>query len=106
MFGVASAGWGAAAWGAVEVAAAAGGGGSAAAMAAVALLQHPLDDQARRADDQLAMLLQEVGRDDRLRHAGLVLQGEEEQPLRGAGALADDDRAGGADEIAMAVADE
>src|ERR1700731_4093750 len=74
--------------------------------AAVALLQHPFDDQARRADDELAVPLQEVGGDDGLRHAGLVFEGEEEQPLGGAGALADDDRAGGADDVAVAIADE
>src|SRR5579863_2469706 len=74
--------------------------------AAVALLQHPLDDQARRAGDQLAVSLQEVGGDDRLRHAGLVLQGEEEETLGGARALADDHRAGGADEVAVAVVNE
>src|ERR1700726_3289796 len=64
--------------------------------AAVALLQHPLDAQARRADDQLAMLLQAGGRDAGLLIAGLVPRGGEEQTFRGAGALADDDRAGGA----------
>ena len=39
--------------------------------------------------------------DDGLREAGLVLEREEDEALRRAGALADDDRAGGRDAAAV-----
>src|SRR5438552_2715325 len=60
---------------------------------AVLLLHAAFHDEAGRADDERTVLLEEVGPDDRLEDAGLVLDGEEDETLRGAGPLADDDGA-------------
>src|SRR6185436_11600855 len=52
-------------------------------------------------EDRRALVAEQVGTDDRLREAGLVLEREENESLRGAGSLADDDRAGGDDAAAV-----
>ncbi len=73
---------------------------------AVPPFDDPLDHETARAGEPLPRGAEEPGLDDRLGDAGLVLEGEEEHPLRGAGALADDHRAGGADALAVRQAGE
>src|SRR5947209_2498196 len=70
----------------------------------VPFLEDAFDEEAGGADDELAVLLEEVRGDDGLGHAGLVLQGEEEEALGRARALADDPRAGGAHAVGVGEA--
>ena len=66
-------------------------------------LQRAFDQQQRRGVDDGAVALEDVGRDDGVADAGLVLEGEEAEALRRAGALADDDQAGDLGPAAVAL---
>ena len=68
---------------------------------AVLVLQHAVDDQERLLDDDEAIAREEIGADDDVGDAGFVLEREEDEALRGAGALARDDHAGHADAAAL-----
>src|SRR4051812_24758838 len=57
---------------------------------AVLMLQHALDEQERLADDGHPLAIEEIGPDDHVGDAGLVLEREEDKPFRGTGALARD----------------
>src|SRR5580765_5595291 len=61
---------------------------------ALLVLDHPLDDQGVGADDDPAVGLEAPGGDDGVGEAGLVLDGQEDESLGGAGPLPDDDDAG------------
>src|SRR5439155_6447352 len=69
---------------------------------AVVRLQAPLDDEERAGEDWAAILLERRGIDDDVADAGLVLEGEEDEALGGAGTLADDAEAGSAHAAAAA----
>ena len=58
---------------------------------AVLPLELSLDDEGARADDDRALLFEEVRPHDGLQHSRLVLEREEHEAFRRARALADDD---------------
>src|SRR5207244_9026100 len=72
----------------------------------VLLLEAAFDDDRAASDDDRAVLAEEVGTDDRLTHPGLVLEGQEDEPLGGPRPLPHDDGAGGRDALSVGPADQ
>src|SRR5262245_18109810 len=68
------------------------------------MLQHAVDEQERLTNDGHAVAIEEIGTDDDVRYSGLVLEREEHEALRGAGALPRDAHAGDAHATAVAHA--
>jgi hypothetical protein len=71
---------------------------------AVLFLEAALDDERARPDDDGAVLAEEVGAHDGLAHAGLVFERQEDESLRRARALPDDDGPRGRDALAVGPA--
>src|SRR5262245_60769677 len=68
------------------------------------MLQYAINDEERLADDGRALAIEEVGTDDDVRDAGLVLEREEHKSFRGARTLPGDDHAGDSHATAIARA--
>src|SRR6266498_1798598 len=68
---------------------------------AVQFLQATFDDESAGADDDGAVLTEEVRAHDRLAHPGLVFESQENEPLRRARALPHDDGSRGRDAISV-----
>src|SRR6266511_2261137 len=72
----------------------------------VQFLQAAFDDEGAGADDDRAVLAEEVRAHDRLAHPGLVFESQENEPLRRAWALPHDDGSRGRDAISVGAARE
>src|SRR4051794_24053922 len=68
---------------------------------AVLVLQNAFDDQSWRADDEGAMLAEEVRLHDRLRDPCFIFQREEDKSFRGSRPLPHDDRSGSGDTFSV-----
>lgn len=69
----------------------------------VLILEWAFNKQKLAARDHQSILVIEVGRDDDVRNARLVLHRNEDKLFRGAGPLASDDAAGHADKLSVSA---
>src|SRR5262245_27165071 len=72
----------------------------------LSVLDAPFDDQRGMAENHRAPAFEDVGADDGVGEAGLVLESDEDEALGGSGALAHDYHAADADSLAVALAGE